>query len=64
MLTDDSRGKNGKRLMTKRKNLTTAKARKMANARETHAGGRPRIPTPCPKCSAQCDSYRKAMAHC
>ena len=27
-------------------------------------GGRPRVPTKCAKCGAECDSARKAQAHC
>jgi hypothetical protein len=46
------------------RSLTTRTARKMAAARKTNAGGRPRIPTPCPKCKTVCASYRKAMGHC
>jgi len=44
--------------------LTSRAARKMAAARKTYAGGRPRIPTPCPKCGRPCASARKAQAHC
>lgn len=48
-----------------RKKLTKTKAREMANSpKRAHRGGRPRKPTPCPKCTTLCDSYRKAQAHC
>jgi hypothetical protein len=44
--------------------LTTRQARKLASMRKTHAGGRPRKPTACPRCQAPCDSARQAQAHC
>jgi hypothetical protein len=46
--------------------LTTRAARKMAAARKTNGAGsgRPRIPTACAKCGAQCPSARAALAHC
>lgn len=28
------------------------------------AGGRPKIPTRCPRCGRQCESAREAWAHC
>jgi len=36
----------------------------MASMRQTYAGGRPRIPRPCPRCGAECVSARQAQAHC
>lgn len=47
-----------------RKKLTKTKARQMAAQRKHNRGGRPRIPTACPKCQTVCESYRKAQAHC
>jgi hypothetical protein len=44
--------------------LTARTARKMAAARKHCRGGRPRKPTPCPKCGVPCDSARRALAHC
>ena len=44
--------------------LTTRAARKMAAARKVYRGGRPRKPTPCPKCGSPCESARRAQAHC
>jgi hypothetical protein len=44
--------------------LTTRHARAMAALRKTNGGGRPRKPTACPKCGAECESARKAQAHC
>jgi len=44
--------------------LTTRAARKMAGARKHFRGGRPRKPTPCPKCGAACPSARAALGHC
>jgi hypothetical protein len=44
--------------------LTRTEARKMAAARKVCAGGRPRVPRPCPKCGKPCESARKALAHC
>jgi hypothetical protein len=44
--------------------LTARAARKMQAARKTKAGGRPRVPTNCPKCGAECDSARAALGHC
>lgn len=44
--------------------LTKSKAREMSASRQNRRGGRPRIPTPCPKCHVVCESYRKAQAHC
>jgi len=44
--------------------LTSRQARKLAGMRQTYAGGRPRIPRPCPRCGAECVSARQAQAHC
>src|SRR5580693_5924170 len=44
--------------------LSSRRARKIANMRQTYAGGRPRIPRPCPRCGAECVSARQAQAHC
>jgi hypothetical protein len=44
--------------------LTTREARAMAAARENKRGGRPRVPTACPKCGAACKTARGAQAHC
>jgi hypothetical protein len=44
--------------------LTKTAARKMQAARLTRAGGRPRVPRPCPKCNTECSSTRAAMGHC
>jgi hypothetical protein len=46
------------------RNLTTRAAREMAAARKSYGGGRPKIPTRCPKCHVPCASARKAQAHC
>lgn len=53
-----------KKLTKRKRELTKSKAREMASLRENNRGGRPKIPTPCPKCATVCDSYRKAQAHC
>lgn len=26
--------------------------------------GRPKVPTKCPRCGAQCESWREAQSHC
>ena len=44
--------------------LSSRQARKLASMRQTYAGGRPRIPRPCPRCGAECFSARQAQAHC
>lgn len=46
--------------------LSTKAARKMASQRKSYGAGtgRPRIPTPCPKCGVGCKSYRLAQVHC
>ena len=44
--------------------LSSRQARKLAGMRQTYAGGRPRIPRPCPRCGAECGSARQAQAHC
>jgi hypothetical protein len=44
--------------------VTSRQARKLAGRRQTYAGGRPRIPRPCPRCGAECVSARQAQAHC
>jgi hypothetical protein len=44
--------------------LTAKAARQMASARKTFAGGRPAVPSECPKCHAPCASVRQALAHC
>lgn len=36
----------------------------LAAMRKTHGGGRPSLPTACPKCKKLCDSAREARAHC
>jgi hypothetical protein len=46
------------------RNLSPSQAREMAAARKTNAGGRPRKPTPCPKCGKRCKSARQAQGHC
>ncbi len=35
-----------------------------SSLRQTRAGGRPPIPTPCPKCGEACGGARAAQAHC
>jgi hypothetical protein len=47
-----------------RKKLTTRTARKMNAARKTHGGGRPKVPTRCPRCQTPCPSRIQALAHC
>lgn len=45
--------------------LTPSQALQMAlSPKRKRAGGRPRKPTACPKCGAQCESARKALGHC
>ena len=44
--------------------LTTRTARKMAASRKTYGGGRPKVPSNCPKCGAACPSRIQAIAHC
>jgi hypothetical protein len=46
-------------------NLTTKTARQLAAKRKTYGAGtgRPRIPTPCPRCGEMCKSARLAHAH-
>jgi hypothetical protein len=44
--------------------LTKSAARKMAAARKTCAGGRPRKETPCRKCGATCASETLSRVHC
>jgi hypothetical protein len=48
----------------RKRKLTSRQARKLAAMRKTHRGGRPRIPTACPRCGVLCASARKAQAHC
>lgn len=38
--------------------------RALAAMRKTHGGGRPKKPTPCPKCGKKCAGAREAWAHC
>lgn len=38
-------------------------ARRRSAARKTHAGGRPPIERPCPRCGATCPSASAARAH-
>lgn len=44
--------------------LSTRRARRMARARKTHGGGRPKVPRHCPKCGVACASTRAALGHC
>lgn len=44
--------------------LTKREARRMNAMRQVKGGGRPRVPTACPKCGATCESYRRAHCHC
>jgi hypothetical protein len=44
--------------------LTARTARKMSAARKVRRGGRPRVPTPCPRCGAMCPGRRLADVHC
>lgn len=44
--------------------LTTGQARKMVAKRKTFRGGRPKVPTACPKCGAMCEGERQSRVHC
>lgn len=45
--------------------MTKSDAARALNAmRKTHAGGRPKKPTPCPRCGAKCAGARAARDHC
>ena len=57
-----------KKIVTVRKRprakLNPRQARAMSRKRKTFGGGRPRKPTPCPKCGAMCPGHRLALVHC
>ena len=44
--------------------FASERARRVAAKRKTHAGGRPPIERPCPRCGAACPSAREARSHC
>jgi len=44
--------------------LTRLAARKMAAARKTRRGGRPRVMRPCPKCGAELSARQMAAHDC
>lgn len=45
---------------------TSDAARALAKQRKTHGAGsgRPKKPTPCPRCGVKCAGAREAWAHC